>query len=63
MRRTPILGGLALALLLALLHVPAVHAAALLTLRGDGSTFVRQDRLLPPAAGVLADARAPRVAA
>ncbi len=48
MRRTPP-SGLALALLLALALVPAAHASPLLTMRGDGSTFAREDRLLPPA--------------
>jgi hypothetical protein len=47
-RRTP-LGGLALALLLALVLVPTAHASPLLTMRSDGATFVREDRFLPPA--------------
>jgi hypothetical protein len=47
-RRTPP-GGLALALLLALVLVPTAHASPLLTMRSDGSTFVREDRLLAPA--------------
>jgi hypothetical protein len=51
-RRTPP-SGLALALLLALAFVPAAHASPLLTMRSDGSTFTREDRLLPPAADGL----------
>jgi len=47
-RRTPI-GGLALALLLALVLAPAAPASPLLTLRPDGTTFARDDRTLPPA--------------
>ncbi len=47
MRRTPI-GGLALALLLALALAPAAPASPLLTLRPDGTTFTREDPTLPP---------------
>ena len=39
--------GLALALLFALCAVPAASASPLLTLREDGSTYLRNDRLLP----------------
>jgi hypothetical protein len=46
-RRTPI-GGLALALLLALALAPAAPASPLLTLRSDGTTFAREDPTLPP---------------
>ena len=52
MRRTPI-GGLAPALLLALVLAPAAPASPLLTLRPDGTTFARDDRTLPPAAASL----------
>ena len=45
-RRTSLLG-LALALLLALVAVPAASASPLLTLRADGSTLLRNDRFLP----------------
>ena len=48
MRRTS-LSGLALALLLALVAVPAASASPLLTLRADGSTLLRNDRFLPAA--------------
>ena len=53
MRRTS-LSGLALALLFALCAVPAASASPLLTLRADGSTYLRNDRLLP-AADALTD--------
>ncbi|HEV2058072.1 MAG TPA: D-glucuronyl C5-epimerase family protein, partial [Solirubrobacteraceae bacterium] len=56
MRRTPI-GGLALALLLALVLAPAAPASPLLTLRADGTTFVRNDRTLPPAQASLPSVR------
>ncbi len=46
MRRTSPLG-LALALLLALCAAPAASASPLLTLRADGTTLMRNDRLLP----------------
>ena len=52
MRRTPI-GGLALALLLALVPAPAASASPLLTLRPDGTTFTRNDHTLPPAQASL----------
>jgi hypothetical protein len=55
-RRNP-LPGLTLALLLALVFVPTAAASPLLTLRGDGSTFVREDRFLAPAAAEPATAR------
>ena len=61
MRRTP-LGGLALALLLALVLAPAAPASPLLTLRPDGTTFARDDRTLPPATASLPPARARRAA-
>ncbi|MDP2711985.1 MAG: D-glucuronyl C5-epimerase family protein [Solirubrobacteraceae bacterium] len=48
MRRTS-LGAPALAVLLALVVAPTAVASPLLTLRPDGSTFVRNDRFLPPA--------------
>ncbi len=47
MRRTA-LAGLALALL-ALVAASSAHASPLLTLRGDGTTYVREDRFLAPA--------------
>ncbi|HWC27681.1 MAG TPA: D-glucuronyl C5-epimerase family protein [Solirubrobacteraceae bacterium] len=53
MRRT-LLGGLALALLLAPACVSPAAASPLLTMRGDGSTFVREDRFLPPARATAA---------
>ncbi|MBW3654051.1 MAG: D-glucuronyl C5-epimerase family protein, partial [Actinobacteria bacterium] len=56
MRRTPI-GGLALALLLALVLAPTAPASPLLTLRADGTTFVRNDRTLPPAQASLPSVR------
>ncbi len=59
MRRTP-LTGLAPALLVALVFVPTAVASPLLTLRSDGSSFVRDDRQLPPASAAPADARAAR---
>lgn len=43
------LPGLALALLLALVLAPSAVASPLLTLRDDGTTYVREDRFLPPA--------------
>ncbi len=62
MRRTP-LGGLALALLLALVLAPAAPASPLLTLRPDGTTITRDDRTLPPAAATsLPGVRSPRTA-
>ena len=61
MRRTQ-RSGLALALLLALVYVPTAHASPLLTMRGDGSTFVREDRLLSPAGEELPAAGAGRAA-
>lgn len=57
MRRTPI-SGLALALLLALALAPAASASPLMTLRPDGTTFVRNDRTLPPVQASLPVARA-----
>lgn len=48
-RRTP-LRGLAAALLVAPALAPTAVAAPLQTMRSDGSTFVREDRLLAPAA-------------
>ncbi len=48
MRRTSP-AAFALALLLALAAAPPAAAAPLLTLRDDGSTFVREDRFLAPA--------------
>ena len=48
-RRTPI-GPLALALVLALTPACTAAAAPLLTLREDGSAFVREDRYLPDSA-------------
>lgn len=57
MRRTPI-GGLALALLLALVLAPAAPASPLLTLRPDGTTFTREDRTLAPVAASLPAVRA-----
>lgn len=56
MRRTRT-WGLAPALLIALLLAPAAAASPVLTLRSDGSTFVREDRFLPPAPS---EAPAPR---
>ena len=56
------LPALALALLTALVFVPTAAASPLLTLRSDGSTFVREDRFLPPAAAEPADAGAARAA-
>jgi len=56
-RRNP-LPGLTLALLVALVFVPPpADASPLLTLRGDGSTFVREDRFLAPAAAEPGSAR------
>ena len=55
MRRTPI-GGLGLALLLALVLAPSALASPLLTLRPDGTTFTREDRTLPPAQALPARA-------
>ena len=49
MRWTP-LRGLLPALLVALALAPTAVAAPLHTMRSDGSTFVREDRFLPPAA-------------
>jgi len=60
-RRNP-LPGLTLALLIALACAPSADAAPLLTLRSDGSTFAREDRLLPPAAAEPAGAGAARPA-
>jgi hypothetical protein len=49
-RRTPLPAlALALALLPALAFAPSAHASPLLTLRSDGTTYVREDRFLPPA--------------
>lgn len=48
MRWNP-LPGLLPALLLALLVAPSAHASPLLTLRDDGTAYVREDRFLPPA--------------
>ncbi|MFP5362367.1 MAG: D-glucuronyl C5-epimerase family protein [Thermoleophilia bacterium] len=59
MRRTS-LPGLALALLLALVAAPAAPASPLLTLRADGTTFVREDRFLPPAQETLPASAPPR---
>jgi len=56
-RRTPI-GGLAPALLLALVLAPAAPASPLLTLRADGTTFARDDRTLPPVEASLPAVRA-----
>jgi hypothetical protein len=68
-RRTPV-AGLALALLLALALVSTASASPLLTLRHDGGTFAREDRLLPPDVGfpapepgAVAAARTPRALA
>jgi len=62
-RWTP-LPGLAPALLLALVLAPSAHASPLLTLRSDGSTYVREDRFLPPAeARPASPARRPATAA
>ncbi len=62
MRRTPI-GALAPALLIALALAPAAPASPLLTLQPDGTTFVRDDRTLPPAAATsLPGVRSPRTA-
>jgi len=58
-RRNP-LPGLTLALLVALVFVPTAAASPLLTLRSDGSTFVREDRFLPPAAAEPAPVHAAR---
>jgi hypothetical protein len=58
-RRTP-LGGLLPALLIALAFAPAAVASPVLTLRSDGSTFLREDRFLPPATAEPARARAAR---
>jgi hypothetical protein len=67
-RRTPV-AGLALALLLALALVSTAAASPLLTLRHDGRTVARDDRLLPPDVGFaapgprgVAAARSPRAA-
>ena len=57
MRRTSF-GALGLALLAALVVAPTAVAAPLLTMRGDGSTFLRDDPLLPPALPEVAAARA-----
>lgn len=51
--RTPV-AVLALALLLALALVSTASASPLLTLRDDGGTFARDDRLLPPDVGFAA---------
>ncbi|MDQ3721494.1 MAG: hypothetical protein M3376_00160, partial [Actinomycetota bacterium] len=59
MRRNPI-GGLAPALLLALVLAPAAPASPLLTLRPDGTTFVREDPTLPPVQASLPGVRAVR---
>ena len=59
MRRTR-LGALLTALLVALVLVPTAAASPLLTLRSDGSTFVREDRFLPPAAEEPLQAHASR---
>ena len=48
MRRTS-LGALGAALLAALAVAPTAVASPLLTMRSDGSTFIRDDRFLPPA--------------
>ena len=56
MRRTP-LPGLLPALLLALVLAPSASAAPLLNLRSDGTTYVREDRFLPPAGDALPTAR------
>lgn len=61
MRRTP-LPGLALALLLALALAPSALASPLLTLRSDGSSFVREDRFVAPASADPVSARAARAA-
>lgn len=58
-RRTS-LPGLALALLLALVAAPAAPASPLLTLRADGTTYVREDRFLPPAEETLPASAPPR---
>ncbi len=57
--------GLAPALALALVLVPSAAAAPVLTLRSDGSTYVREDRFLPPAGRAVApgSARTRRAAA
>jgi hypothetical protein len=47
------LGGLAPALLLALVLVPSAFASPLLTLRGDGTTYAHDDPLLPPPGAAL----------
>ena len=50
------LPGLASALLLALVLAPSAVASPLLTLRDDGTTYVREDRFLPPASAEPAGA-------
>ena len=50
-RRTPV-GGLALALLLALALVSSASASPMLTLRHHGGALHREDRYLPPDAGM-----------
>ncbi len=57
-RRTP-LAGLALALLFALALASTASASPLLTLHENGSTVTRDDRFLPPNAGLLAAGAAP----
>lgn len=52
--------GLALAFLLALVLAPPAVASPLLTLRDDGTTYVREDRFLPPATADRAPANATR---
>ena len=47
------LGGLLAGLLIALAFAPAAVASPLLTMRSDGTTYVREDRFLPPPAPEL----------